>query len=146
MFATQSTVSKAVKHLEDEIGVLLLDRVGHRSTLTAAGEIVYRRALRILAERDDLMSEPDEVRGLKRGLLRLGLPPMVSRTLFAPLLAIYRTRYPSIDIGLVEDGSDSLEDILSAGDVDFAALTIPVAEGFEYQSIRREPLMVLLPA
>jgi DNA-binding transcriptional LysR family regulator len=92
------------------------------------------------------MSEPDEVRGLKRGLLRLGLPPMVSRTLFAPLLAIYRTRYPSIDMALVEDGSDSLEDILSAGDVDFAALTIPVAEGFEYQSIRREPLMVLLPA
>ena len=74
VFATQSTVSKAVKQLEDEIGVLLLDRVGHRSTLTAAGEIVYRRALRILAERDDLMSELDEVRGLKRGLLRLGLP------------------------------------------------------------------------
>jgi hypothetical protein len=39
----------------------MLDRVGHRSTLTAAGEIVYRRALRILAERDDLMSELDEV-------------------------------------------------------------------------------------
>jgi DNA-binding transcriptional LysR family regulator len=43
VFATQSTVSKAVKQLEDEFGVLLLDRVGHRSTLTAAGEIVYRR-------------------------------------------------------------------------------------------------------
>jgi DNA-binding transcriptional LysR family regulator len=61
VFATQSTVSKAVKRLEDEIGVLLLDRVGHRSTLTAAGEIVYRRALRILAERDDLMSELDDL-------------------------------------------------------------------------------------
>ena len=146
VFATQSTVSKAVKQLEDEIGVLLLDRVGHRSTLTAAGEIVYRRALRILAERDDLISELDEVRGLKRGLLRLGLPPMVSSTLFAPLLAIYRKRYPSIDIRLVEDGVDRLDEILSAGDVDFAASTIPVAEGFEYQSVRREPLMVLVPA
>ena len=54
VFATQSTVSKAVKQLEDECGVLLLDRIGHRSKLTAAGEIVYRRAQRILAERDDL--------------------------------------------------------------------------------------------
>jgi DNA-binding transcriptional LysR family regulator len=71
---------------------------------------------------------------------------MVSSTLFAPLLAIYRKRYPSIDIRLVEDGSDRLEEILSAGDVDFAASTIPVAEGFEYQSVKREPLMVLLPA
>jgi DNA-binding transcriptional LysR family regulator len=146
VFATQSTVSKAVKQLEDEIGVLLLDRAGHRSTLTAAGEIVYRRALRILAERDDLMSELDEVRGLKRGLLRLGLPPMVSSTLFAPLFAIYRKRYPGIDISLVENGSDRLEKILFAGDLDFAASTIPVADSLECQSVRREPLVALLPA
>ena len=136
VFATQSTVSKAVKQLEDEIGVLLLDRLGHRSTLTSAGEIVYRRALRILAERDDLISELDEVRGLKRGLLRLGLPPMVSSILFAPLLAIYRKRYPGIEIRLVENGIDRLEEILSAGDIDFAASTIPVAEGLEWQSVR----------
>jgi DNA-binding transcriptional LysR family regulator len=139
VFATQSTVSKAVKQLEDEIGVLLLDRLGHRSTLTSAGEIVYRRALRILAERDDLISELDEVRGLKRGLLRLGLPPMVSSILFAPLLAIYRKRYPGIEIRLVENGIDRLEEILSAGDIDFAASTIPVAEGLEWQSVRNEP-------
>src|SRR5438309_414676 len=97
VFATQSTVSKAIKHLEDEFGVPLLDRIGHRSNLTAAGDIVYRRALKILAERDDLVSELDELRGLKRGTLRLGLPPIGSNTLFAPLFAVYRSRYPGID-------------------------------------------------
>ena len=61
VFATQSTVSKSVKQLEDELGVPLLDRAGHRSTLTDAGEIVYRRALKILAERDDLLAELDEL-------------------------------------------------------------------------------------
>jgi DNA-binding transcriptional LysR family regulator len=92
------------------------------------------------------MSELDEVRGLKRGLLRLGLPPMVSSTLFAPLFAIYRKRYPGIDISLVENGSDRLEEILFAGDLDFAASTIPVADSLECQSARREPLVALLPA
>jgi len=48
----------------DRIGVPLLDRIGHRSKLTTAGEIVYQRALRMLAERDDLMSELDELRSL----------------------------------------------------------------------------------
>ena len=143
--ATQSTVSKAVKQLEDEIGVPLLNRIGHRSKLTAAGEIVYQRAQRILAERDDLMSELDEVRGLKRGLLRLGLPLMVSSTLFAPLLAIYRKRYPGVEIRLVENGIDRLEEILAAGDIDFAASIIPVAEGLEWQSVKLDPLMVLVP-
>ena len=40
VFATQSTVSKAVKQLEDEIGLPLLDRIGHRSVMTPAGEVV----------------------------------------------------------------------------------------------------------
>ncbi len=146
VFATQSTVSKAVKQLEDELGVPLLDRNGHRSTLTAAGEIVYRRALKMLAERDDLVAELDELRGLKRGTLRLGLPPIGSSTLFAPLFAAYRSRYPGVGIRLVEHGADRLEEILLAGEIDLAASLLPVSNAFEWQDVATEPLMALLPA
>ena len=111
VFTTQSTVSKAVKQLEIELGVPLLDRKGHRSTLTADGDVVYRRALKILAERDDLATELDELRGLKQGTLRLGLPPVGSSDLFAPLFAIYRSRYPGVDIRLVEHGGDRFHSI-----------------------------------
>lgn len=143
VFATQSTVSKAIKQLEDEIGVPLLDRMGHRSRPTAAGEIVYQRALRMLAERDDLVAELDELRGLKRGTLRLGFPPIGS-TLYAPLFATYRNRYPGIDIRLVEHGSDRLEELVSSGEIDLAASLLPVPEDFEWQELRREPLTVLI--
>lgn len=146
VFATQSTVSKAVKQLEDELGVALLDRAGHRSTLTAAGEIVHRRALAMLAERDDLVAELDELRGLRRGMLRLGLPPLGSSTLFAPLFASFRSRYPGIEIRLVEHGSKRLEEMLQAGEVDFAASLMPVPDAFEAEPVRSEPLVALLPA
>ncbi|MGO4704337.1 LysR family transcriptional regulator [Microvirga sp. 2MCAF38] len=146
VFATQPTISKAVKQLEDELGVPLLDRIGHRSEMTAAGEIVYRRALAILAERDDLIAELDELRGLKRGVLRLGIPPLGSSTLFAPLFAIFRSRYPGIEIRLVEHGSKRLEEILLAGEVDLAASLLPISDDFEAQAVRREPLMALLPS
>lgn len=144
VFSTQSTVSKAVKQLEEEIGVPLLDRLGHRSTLTAAGEIVYRRALRMLAERDDLVAELDELRGLKRGTLRLGLPPVGSSTLFAPLFAAYRSRYPGVDIRLVEHGSRRLEELLLAGDIELGASLLPVSAEFDWQAVRRESLVVLI--
>ncbi len=146
VFATQSTVSKAVKQLEDELGVPLLDRVGHHSRLTAAGELVYRRALKILAEREDLLSELQELRGLKRGTLRLGLPPVGSSTLFAPMFAIYRTRFPDVDIRLVELGGEQLEEILLSGEIELAASLLPVSEAFEFQEITREPLVALFPA
>ena len=145
VFSTQSTVSKAVKQLEDELGLRLLDRTGRRSALTAAGEIVYRRASAMLAGRDDLIAELDELRGLKRGTLRLGLPVIGSNTLFAPLFAEYRSRYPSIDIRLVEHGSKRLEEVLLAGEIELAASLLPVRAEFEWQEVRREPIDVIVP-
>jgi DNA-binding transcriptional LysR family regulator len=145
VFATQSTVSKAVRQLEDEIGVPLLDRIGHRSVLTVAGEVVFRRALKILVEHDDLAAELSELQGLRRGALRLGLPALSSST-FAPLFAIYRERYPGIDIRLVEHGSGRLEEILRAGEIDVAASLLPVSDDFEWQEVQRERLMVLVSA
>ncbi|MDQ0475183.1 LysR family transcriptional regulator [Labrys wisconsinensis] len=146
VFATQSTVSKAVRQLEDELGVTLLDRIGHRSRLTVAGEVVFRRAVRMLAQRDDLMAELEDLQGLRRGTLRLGLPPIGSSLLFAPVFAAYRSRHPRVDIRLVEHGSDRLEEILRAGEIDLAASLLPVSEEFAWQAVRREPLVALLPA
>jgi len=144
--ATQSTVSKAVRQLEDELGLTLLDREISPSRLTAAGEIVFRRALAMLAEKDDMLAELDELRGFKRGLLKLGLPPIGSSVLFAPVFAAYTKLYPQIDIQLVEHGSKRLEELLLAGDVELAASLLPVADSFEWQDVRCEPVVALLPA
>jgi DNA-binding transcriptional LysR family regulator len=144
--ATQSTVSKAVRQIEDEIGAPLLDRLGPKPRLTSIGEAVYARALRLLAERDDLLAEISELRGLKRGVLRLGLPPVGSGILFAPLFTRFRKNYPGIDIRLIEHGSARLEEILKAGEIDFAASLLPVDDDFEWHEIRRDPLMVLVAA
>ncbi|MFK8251881.1 LysR family transcriptional regulator [Ancylobacter terrae] len=144
--ATQPTVSKAVKQLEDEVGIPLLDRIGHRAVLTAAGEAVFRRGIRLLADRDDLLAELAEIRGLRRGVLRLGLPPVGSSTLFAPLVAAYRRRHPGIELRLAEHGSDLLEEKLRAGEIDFAGALLPTSDEFDWQLVRCEPLVALLPA
>jgi len=142
---TQSSVSKAIKTLEDELGMPLLNRLGHRNELTAAGEIAYSRALILLAEHSDLVAEINDLRGLKRGVLRIGLPPVGCGVLFATMFATYRSRYPDIDIELTEYGSKKLRECLEAGEVDLAALLLPVDEDFDYQPVRNEPLMAVLP-
>jgi DNA-binding transcriptional LysR family regulator len=114
--------------------------------LTAEGDVVYRRALKILGERDDLVIELDELRGLKQGTLRLGLPPVGSSDLFAPLFAIYRSRYPGVDIRLVEYGGDRLKEILLSGEIELSVSMLPVSDEFEWREVTNEPLVVLLPA
>ncbi|EKE74984.1 LysR family transcriptional regulator [Gallaecimonas xiamenensis] len=146
LFATQPTISKAVRQLEHELGITLLDRSGHKSRLTAAGEVVYHRALRILAERDDLLAELDEIRGLRQGSLQLGLPPIGSNILYAPVFARYRKRYPGIDVRLVEHGSDRLESLLLSGDIELGATLLPAPDTFDSQPVCCEPLVALLPA
>lgn len=145
IYAAQPTISKAVRQLEEEIGMPLLDRQTHPPRMTPAGEVVFRRAQTMLAERDDLVAELEELRGLKRGVLRLGLPTLGSSILFAPLFARFRSRYPGVEIHLVEHGSRRLEDMVQTGDIELGATLTPVAPVFEYQPVAREPLMVLMP-
>lgn len=144
LFSTQSTVSKAVKQLEEECGILLLERQGHRNRLTEAGEMVYRRGVKLLAERDDLLAELAEFRGLRRGSLRLGLPAVGSSALFAQLFALYRQRYPAIEVSLIELGSEQLEERLRAGQIDVAGALLPTSAEFESQPVRSEPMVALL--
>jgi len=145
VFATQPTVSKAVKQLEDELGAPLLGRQGHRPQLTAMGDIVYRRAVAMLAERDHMQAELAALKGLEFGTLRLGLPPLGSSILFAPLFAEFRSRHPGISIELSEYGSSRLEQAVLSGEIELAVSLLPVDEAFAWQAVRDEPLVALLP-
>jgi DNA-binding transcriptional LysR family regulator len=143
---TQSAVSKAVKQLEEELQLPLLDRVGHQSRLTEAGKLVFQKAEAILAQGDDLQSELRELRGLGSGTLRLGLPAIGSSTLFGRWFAVYRSRFPGIHIQLGEYGSKTLEKMVLAGELDLAGSLLPVSTEFAWQPVRREPIDVILSA
>ncbi|AHI24972.1 LysR family transcriptional regulator [Komagataeibacter xylinus] len=146
VLSTQSTVSKAVKRLEDELDLVLIDRAAPGITLTDAGDVVLRRAQTILAERDDLLVELRELRGLKHGELRLGLPPIGSDTLFAPTFVAFRDRYPGIRIQLIERGCQDLMDLLRAGEIDLAGLLLPFPDEFSWQDVCVEPVVAVVAA
>src|SRR3984893_5996168 len=144
VFATQPTVSKAVKQLESEIGVPLLNRIGHRSELTAAGEIVFRRGLSLLADSENLIAELDDLRGLKRGTLRIGFPRLGSSALYAALYVSFRRRYPDIDVHISVHDSVRLEELLRAGDIDLGLMVHPASQEFAWQDVRTDSLVVLM--
>ena len=145
LHASQPTVSKAVQQLEDELGLRLLDRIGRRVTLTSAGELVYRRAVPLLAQSDDLATELAELRGLKTGVLRIGLPRLGATALFARTFALFRRRYPGIEVSVRVHSGQKMRELLRAGELDIGVLGNPIEDEFEQQEVRTEPFMVLLP-
>jgi DNA-binding transcriptional LysR family regulator len=146
VLVTQSSVSKAVKQLEDELGMPLLTRQGHRSELTAAGEIVFRRGLKMLADRDALLAELDEFRNVRRGVLRLGLQPICGSGLFTPLIARFRQLNPDTEVRVVEQDAAQLDEGLRTGQLDFVGLVHPVPTECDWMPLYREPLYALLPS
>lgn len=142
---TQSTISKAIRQLEHDCGAVLLERLGQGVRPTAAGETVFRRGVAMLREREHLKAELADQLGLVTGKLRLGLPALGSSVLFAPLVATYRQRYPGVEIELHEHGSRELEASVRAGEIELGATLDPVADDFEWQVVREDPLIALLP-
>ena len=143
--ATQPTVSKAVQSVEETLGVRLFERLPQKVVLTPEGEVVYRRALRILTEYETLEVEVAALHGLERGVLRLGLPPVGSGALFARHFTHFRKKYPGIAIHLQEEGCASLERMVLAGELEMALTLMPVNDSFGYLPMCDEPLMVLMP-
>lgn len=143
--ASQPTLSKAVAQLEQELDTRLLERERRHVRLTQAGDIVHRHALAMLARTRQLHADLDALNGVQRGELRLGLPPLGSSTLFAPLLARYRTHHPHVDIHLQEHGSRRLEQAVHAGELEIAATLRPIGDGLASQPVCDEPMLALLP-
>src|SRR5689334_24180593 len=117
---TQSGVSAQVKALETELGAELFDRSGRTARLTEAGSAALRHARAALDSTLDLRDAIDDVKGLIRGRLTIG---MVTGCEVAPLfdaLAAFHRDHPGIELELAEANSDHLVTGVRTGAFDVA--------------------------
>jgi DNA-binding transcriptional LysR family regulator len=144
--STQSSVSKAILQLEHECGEPLLERLPYGVALTDAGRVVLERARVILEQRELARADLLALRGLEAGRLRIGMPPIGSGPLFAPVFAEFLRRYPRVELDLREGGGRRLEEAVQAGEVELAATMLPAPEVFGAHQVCDEPMMAVLPA
>lgn len=97
---SQPSVSYQVKELEEALGVPLLDRLGKRVQLTEAGTLLYGYARRMLEVLDDATVALEEMRGIKRGTLRVGASTTVGIYLLPAALGAFKKLHPGLVISL----------------------------------------------
>jgi DNA-binding transcriptional LysR family regulator len=119
---SQSGVSAQIRQLELDLGATLIDRSGRTATLTAAGAAALTHAHSVLASVDAVRQAVDEVTGLIRGRLVVGMiTGCTVRGLF-DTLASFHHAHPGIEIALVEDSTESLTESVRQGEVDLALI------------------------
>ncbi|ABZ75521.1 transcriptional regulator, LysR family [Shewanella halifaxensis HAW-EB4] len=147
VFLTQPALSKAIKALEEELDMVLLER-GKRGTqikLTAAGEVVYRHAELLMSQRQSMLSELDALKNLTGGTLKLGLAPLGSAELFAPVIAKFRLQYPKVDMRLLVRGGIEQTLALQKDEIELATGIIEFDGEFDGLRIRNDPMVVVVP-
>lgn len=146
LFVTQPTISKMLKNLEDELNCTLLIRDGRRLLLTDTGRVVFERGQAILGEFHQLESELSDINHLHKGILRLGIPPMVGMLMAEPI-GLFRQRYPGVELKIAEFGGLTVQQAVSNGELDLAMTALPVDEdsGLSTLPLFNHPLCVLTP-
>lgn len=144
LHVTQSTVSKMVRQLEEEVGQPLLIREGRSVRLTDTGRIVFDRGEEALSVVQRLHRDVADLSHMGRGQLLLGLPPMVN-FLFAPLIKRFKAQYPQVELKLVEAGGQVIEQSVLNGDLELGVTVLPMAPDAQLltQELGRFPICLV---
>ncbi|MEV7193914.1 LysR family transcriptional regulator [Streptomyces sp. NPDC093510] len=143
---SQSGVSAQIRQLENDLGTSLFDRTGRSVRLTTAGVAALRHARSALAAADAVRQAVDEVNGLIRGRLVVGMVTACTVTPLFDALSAFHHRHPGVEIMLLEDTSDRLLERLRAGRADMVLVSTAgsTPPGLESYEIIREPLVAAM--
>ncbi len=144
---SQSGISAQIRRLERELGAELFDRSARTVTLTVAGEAALGHARAALAAAGAVGRSVDEVTGLLRGRLTVGMVIGCTITPLFDALAAFHRAHPGVELSLLEDNSDRLIDAVRAATVDLALVGAASApEGLDTLTVISERLVAAVPA
>ena len=114
----QPAVSRSIKELEQELGLVLFERNKFGMTLTRAGEVFVRRARAIQAEFARTLEEMEHLKGEDRGAITVGCSSAALIAMMPTIVNRFYVKYPNIRIKLLEGSLPMLEAEIRDGLID----------------------------
>ena len=140
----QPSLSQRIRELEEELGVVLLDRFPHGVRATEAGALVVERARAVLRLVDMMASEARSVGRDPVGDVVIGLPTTAALHLTLPLVEITRRRHPKIRLRILEGMSGHVQEWLLSGRLDMSVLySVGPLPGLAVEQVAEEELCLI---
>jgi DNA-binding transcriptional LysR family regulator len=124
---SQPAISKSLNELERQLNLTLLDRGGRSVRLTDAGQALYARARELFGVERVAEQELREIRGLKRGVLRIGASTTIATYMLPPYLGRFHLRHPGVRIRAASANTRTVLRMLLESRVDVALVEGPVS-------------------
>lgn len=142
----QPNLTRSVRALERELGVVLFERDARGMKLTALGELFHQRASAVVNELRRAKDELAQTQGDDAGELVAGLSIMPHVGMLPHALPQFRRRYPRVKLRLIEGLFPDVERALRAGTIDFyigAAPHTPPAPGLNVELLLKNTRAVV---
>jgi DNA-binding transcriptional LysR family regulator len=144
----QPALSRAVKELEEHLGVRLLARNRRSVSLLPAGAVLLHEIALLLQRLDESIRRVKRTAAGEEGELRLGYIGPPTQSFLGRILREFRRRYPRVSVVLEERTPERVWEMVARGRLAIG-LTRPVlaheALGLHTLLLRREPLFAALP-
>ncbi|MGU3574150.1 LysR family transcriptional regulator [Brucellaceae bacterium C25G] len=142
---TPSAVSSAIRTLEDRYSATLFNRIGRRIELTDDGRIFLDEARATLARARAAELTLSELGGLKRGSLTIFASQTIASYFLPPLLARFKSLFPSILVDLHIGNTHSVAQATSEGGADLGFVEgIIYEQGLQIQGIGEDQLVLVV--
>ncbi len=143
----QSPLSRAIKALEDDLGVMLFARSRQGTRITPAGERLVTEVKDIFTRIDQALRAVREVDGRCRIPLRVGIADGMVQPRLSQCLSQWRELLPRTELDLHEVRSLQVPDMLRREQIDVAfCFGLGTTAGIAQEAVWSDPVVVLLPA
>ncbi|CAN7294096.1 LysR family transcriptional regulator [Massilia sp. LjRoot122] len=119
MHVTQSALSGLIKELEQTLGAKVVDRSTRRALLTDIGRELYPLFSQMIDDLDGALANVADHTQLKKGIVRIAAPQLLSCTLMPQAIAAYRALHPDIEVRLGDTAVESVIARVLSGEADF---------------------------
>jgi len=119
---SQSSVTEAIRALEDDLGVTLFERLPRGLEITQKGAAFLRHARQILADVATARTAFRDDAEQATGRLSLGVTSLVAGYVLSDILSRFRRAFPQVELNVIEDNGDYLQHLLIGGELDVAVL------------------------
>ncbi|GAB3388940.1 LysR family transcriptional regulator [Massilia agri] len=118
LHVTQSALSGLIKELEQTLEAKVIDRSTRRITLTDIGKELYPLFSQMIDDLDGALANVADHTSLKKGIVRIAAPQLLSCTLLPEAIAAYRARHPDIEVRLKDTAVEGVIARVLSGEAD----------------------------
>ena len=149
LFISQPSLSKQVKILENQLGILLVNREGNKISLTEAGKIFLQYSERVLALCEESCRALNDLKNGDRGNLIVGASQTIGTYLMPRILALFAQDYPQINLAVHVDSTRIIAKNVVDREIDIAVVGGDIPEGLKksltIESFVEDELILIIP-